>query len=166
MGGMTAAVVASRGAGRLRGLVLVDPRFLSVARQREVYESDVAAQHRQLLGLDKAELVAQARARHATRPLELVELQAEARLATRMAAFEVLTPPNPDYQEVMRAIDVPCLLVIGDRSPVVTLAMATALRSLNPRVRIAQIEDAGHGIPFEQPARLAEAVASFVRALA
>ncbi len=165
MGGMTAAVAASRGAGILRGLVLVDPTFLEPERQREVHESDVADQHRRVLALSKSELVAQARARNPQRAPEIVELQAEARLSTRMETFDVLTPPNPAYRDVVRAIDVPTLLVIGD-SPVVTLEMATELRGLNPRVRSEQIEDAGHGLPFEQPERLAEVVASFLRALA
>jgi N-formylmaleamate deformylase len=166
MGGMTAAVVASRAAGLLRGLVLVDPTFLSPERQREVHESDVADQHRRALGLRKSDLVAQARERHPRRSPELVELQAEARLKTRMAAFDVLTPPNPAYREVVRAIDVPSLLVIGDSSPVVTLEMATELRGLNPRVRIEQVQDAGHGLPFERPERLGEVVVSFLRELA
>jgi N-formylmaleamate deformylase len=166
MGGMTAAVVASRGAGILRGLVLVDPTFLSPERQREVSESDVAEQHRQALRRPKSALVALARARHSHRAPEIVELQAEARLQTSMAAFDVLTPPNPEYRDVVSAIGVPTLLVIGDSSPVVTREMATELRSLNPRVRIAQIEDAGHGLPFEQPERLAEVVGSFLRELA
>lgn len=66
---------------------------------------------------------------------------------------------------MVNAIDVPSLLVIGD-SPVVTLEMATELRSLNPRLRIEQVEDAGHGPPFEQPERLGEVVVSFLRELA
>jgi N-formylmaleamate deformylase len=166
MGGMTAAVVASRGAGSVRGLILVDPTFLSPERQREVRDSDVADQHRQALGLQKSDLVALARARHPRRSLEILELLAEARLKTRMAAFDVLTPPNPDYRDVVSAIDVPSLLVIGDSSPVVTLEMATELRSLNPRVRIEQVQGAGHGLPFEQPARLGEVVVTFLRELA
>ncbi|WP_437636887.1 alpha/beta fold hydrolase [Sorangium sp. So ce854] len=166
MGGMTAAVVASRGAGGLRGLILVDPTFLSAERQREVRDSDVADQHRQALGLQWSDLVAQARARHPRRSPEIVELQAEARLKTRMGAFDVLTPPNPAYRDVVSAIDVPSLLVIGDSSPVVTLEMATELRSLNPRVRIEQVQDAGHGLPFQQPERLGEVVLSFLRELA
>lgn len=165
MGGMTAAVVASRGACRLRGVVLVDPTFLSPERQREVYESDVAEQHRRLLGLTKSDLVAQARARSPDRSLELVEIQAEARLRTCMAAFEVLVPPNPDYRELMRAIDVPSLLVIGD-APVVTPEMAAELRRINPRLRVEQIANAGHGVPFDQPERLGEVVSSFLRELA
>jgi pimeloyl-ACP methyl ester carboxylesterase len=165
MGGMTAAVVASRGAGILRGLVLVDPTFLSPERQREVHESDVADQHRQALRLNKSDLVAQARARHPHRSLEIVELQAEARLCTRIVAFDVLAPPNPDYRDVVSAIDVPTLLVIGDRT-VVTLDMATKLRGLDARVRVEQVEGAGHGLPFDQPERLEEVVVSFLRELA
>jgi N-formylmaleamate deformylase len=130
-----------------------------------VRESDVADQHRRALGLQKSDLVAQARTRHPHRSPEIIELQAEARRQTRMAAFDVLTPPNPEYRDVVSAIDVPSLLVIGD-SPLVTLEMATELRSLNPRVRIEQIQDAGHGLPFEQPERLGEVVVSFLRELA
>jgi N-formylmaleamate deformylase len=153
MGGMVAAVVATR--ARLRGVVLVDPTFLSAERQRDVRDSDVAEQHRRVLGLARADVVADLRARHPRRPLEIIELLADARQATRLAAFDVLTPPNPDYRELMRAIDVPSLLVIGD-SPVVTLEQAAELG-----VRVEQIRDAGHGVPFDQPERLAEVVAAF-----
>ncbi len=164
MGGMTAAVVASRGGGLLRGLVLVDPTLLSPERQREVHASDVAEQHRRALASTREELVARARARSPHRSLEIIELQAAARLNTAMAALDVLTPPNPAYREVMSAIDVPGLLVIGDE-PVVTLAMATELREINPSLQVEQIANAGHGLPFEQPERLAEVVASFLREL-
>src|SRR5215831_4911345 len=64
MGGMTAAVVASQVAGVVRAVILVDPTFLSPERQREVFDSDVAEQHRRLLGVDRRELLAQLRARH------------------------------------------------------------------------------------------------------
>jgi pimeloyl-ACP methyl ester carboxylesterase len=164
MGGMTAAVVASRGGELLRGLILVDPTFLSPERQREVHTSNVADEHRRALGLSKSRLVREARARHPRRSLEIIELQAEARLKTSVTAFDVLTPPNPPYREVVRAIDVPSLLVIG-ATPVVTPEMATELRGINPRVRVEQIRDAGHGLPFEQPERLGELVVSFLRHL-
>lgn len=159
MGGMTAAVVAARGAA-LRGLVLIDPTFLEPDRQREVYASDVAAQHRRLLDRDRAEVIAELRARHPHRSDELVELQADARLATRAIAFDVLAPPNPDYRELVRAIDTPTLLVVGDHT-VVTLAMAAELRERNARVQIARIEGAGHGLPFDQPARVGEVARQF-----
>ncbi len=87
--------MANRIATPLRGVILADPTFLSLQRQREVHESDVVEQHRQLLSLDKEAVLAQARTRHAHRSPELVELIAAARMKTRMSAFEVLTPPNP-----------------------------------------------------------------------
>lgn len=164
MGGMTAALAASRGKATIGGLILVDPTFLSAARERELAESDVAEQHRRALAVSKAELIALARARHPARSLEIIELQADARLRTSMHAFEVLAPPYPPYRDVVRAIGVPTLLVIGD-DPVVTLEMATELRGINSRVRIEQIRDAGHGLPFEQPDRLADVVLAFLREL-
>jgi N-formylmaleamate deformylase len=162
MGGMTAAVVASQGARILRGIILVDPTFLSPERLREVRGSDVAEQHRRLLGLEKSEVAAQAQARHPRRSSELVALQAEARLQTRMSAFDVLTPPNPEYRRLVSTIGVPSLLVIGD-SPVVSLEMAMELQGLNPRVRVEQIPDAGHGVPYDQPERFAAVVKAFLR---
>jgi N-formylmaleamate deformylase len=164
MGGMTAAVVASRVAGVIRGLILVDPTFLSPERQRDVCDSDVAEQHRRLLGLDKTELAAQLRARHTRRSPELVELLVAARLQTRMSAFDVLTPPNPEYRRLASTIDAPILLVIGD-APVVSLETARELQTLNPRLRVAQIQGAGHGVPFDQPERLAAVVRSFLQSV-
>ena len=172
MGGMTAAVLAAaltagmpgQIATRIRGVILADPTFLSPQRQQAVYASDAIEQHRRLLKMDKAEVLAQARARHAHRRPELVELATEARLKTRIEAFDVLTPPNPAYRALMRAIQVPILLVIGD-SGVVSLEVAQALRPLNSRLRIEQIQDAGHALQYDQPERFEAVVKSFLRDL-
>lgn len=94
--------------------------------------------------------------------MELIALQAEARLKTSLRAFDVLTPPNPAYDDIVRAFDIPTLLIIGDSSPVVSLEMAEQLFRLNPRIRIEQVRGAGHGLPFDQPERLGALVASFV----
>jgi pimeloyl-ACP methyl ester carboxylesterase len=160
MGGMTAAVAAGQLGGRIRALVLVDPTFLSPQRQREVRDSDVAEQHRRLLSRNRDELAADLRARHPHRSAEMIELLAAARLQARLSAFDVLTPPNPDYRELVGTIGVPVLLVIGD-APVVSLETATELQQLNPRLRVEQIENAGHGLPYDQPERLAALVRSF-----
>lgn len=164
MGGMTAAVAASLSAERLRGVILVDPTFLSPQRQREVYESDVAEQHRRLLNQERRDVVAQLRSRHPRRSPELLELIAAARLATRMSAFEVLTPPNPEYRRLVSAIDVPTLFLLGDAG-VVSLETAGELQALNPHVRVEVIQGAGHAVPYEQPERLAAAVQSFLRSV-
>lgn len=165
MGGMTAAVVASRGAEMARAVILADPTFLSPQRQREVYDSDVAEQHRRLLSQDEHEVLAQLQSRHPRRSPEMIELIATARLRTRLSAFDVLTPPNPEYHELVSTIDIPILLIIGDAGAV-SLETARELQSLNSRVRIELIQDAGHGIQYDQPERFEAVVRSFLRSVA
>src|ERR1700679_3200327 len=60
------------------------------------------------------------------------ELLAESRLQTRIGAFDVLTPPNPEYRQLVSAISVPILLVVGDNGAVVSLETAQELQRLNP----------------------------------
>ncbi len=162
MGGMTAAAVASQLHELISAVILVDPTFLSPQRQREVRDSDVAEQHRRLLSMNRDEVAAEIRLRHPHRSPEIVELLAEARLQTRLSAFDVLTPPNPDYHRLVSALRVPVLLVIGD-VPVVSSETARELQSLNPRLRVEQIRNAGHGVPYDQPQRLAAVAGAFLR---
>jgi pimeloyl-ACP methyl ester carboxylesterase len=165
MGGMTAAVVASRNPKRLRGLVLVDPTFLTPKRQREVHESDVADQHRRILNLSREDLLAEMAGRHSRRSREVIELFAQARFQTSIRAFGVLTPPNPDYMQLINTLNVPSLLVVGDVGSVVTLDMATELAGLNQRLEVVQIEEAGHAVPYDQPERFSAVVQTFLRSV-
>jgi N-formylmaleamate deformylase len=165
MGGMTAAVVASEVGTAIRGVILADPTFLNPERQREVHESDVAEQHRRLLGQQKDEVLVEARERHPHRPLELLELIIEARLRTATSAFEVLTPPNPDYRELVSTISVPSLLVIGDNG-VVSVETARELHGLNQRLRYELIPNVGHGLPYDKPDELAAVVRTFLESVA
>jgi pimeloyl-ACP methyl ester carboxylesterase len=164
MGGMTAAVVASRLGTEIRGLILADPTFLNPELQREVYESDAVEQHRRLLDLNKDDVLAEARLRHPHRSPELLELIIDARMRTPIRAYEVLTPPNPDYRALMSAIRVPILLVIADKG-VVSHETARELQALNHRLRYETIPDAGHGIPYDQPDRFAALVGAFMQSM-
>ena len=164
MGGMTAAVLASRLPEILSGVILVDPTFISPQWQREVRDSDVAEQHRRMLGLDIASIAAEIRSRHPHRSAEMVELLAAARLQTRMSAFDVLTPPNPDYLGLVRAIPVPVMLVIAERG-VVSYDTARELQTVNSHVQIGYVENAGHGVPYDQPERVEATVRSFACAI-
>ncbi|MHB1947353.1 MAG: alpha/beta fold hydrolase [Gammaproteobacteria bacterium] len=163
MGGMTAAVVASRNPKRLRGLVLADPTFLTPQRQREVYESDVADQHRRMLNRPREDLLAEIGIRHNRRTREVVELFAQARFQTSIRAFDVLTPPNPDYMELINTLDLPSLLVIGDVGSVVSPELAAELAGLNQYLEVVQIAEAGHGVPYDQPERFSAVVQTFLR---
>jgi pimeloyl-ACP methyl ester carboxylesterase len=81
-----------------------------------------------------------------------------------MAAFDVLTPPNPDYKMLVSAIDVPSLIVFGDKG-VVSSADAEELQRLNSRLQAVQIREAGHSVHLDQPERFAAVVRSFIRSI-
>ncbi len=165
MGGLVAAVVASRSPQLLRGLILADPTFLSPKAQREVRDSDVADQHRRYLHMSLDAVVAEARIRHPDRSLETIEQIAQARLQTSIGAFDVLTPPNPNYRELVSAIEVPSLLVIGGPAGVVSPDVAAELQHLNPRLQVEQIPEAGHGLHYDQPERFAVIVKSLLSSI-
>lgn len=103
--------------------------------------------------------------RHSRRSREIIELFAQARFQTSMRAFEVLTPPNPDYMELINALDVPSLLVIGDVNSVVSFELATELAGLNQHLEIVQIAEAGHGVPYDQPERFSAVVQTFLQSV-
>ena len=165
MGGMTAAVVANRNPKLLRCLILADPTFLSPKVQRQIRDSDVADQHRRYLNMSFDDVVAEARTKHPDRALDTIKLIARARLQTSMSAFEVLTPPNPDYMQVVSGIEVPSLLVIGGSAGVVSPDVAADLQHVNLRLQVEQIPEAGHGLHYEQPERFAVVVESFLRSI-
>jgi N-formylmaleamate deformylase len=162
MGGMTATVVASRLGSALCGVILVDPTFISPEWQREVYESDVFAQHRQFIKSNKEELLAEARGRNASRTAEMIEIVTESRILTDIRALDVLTPPNPKYRDLIPRVSAPILLVLGSRG-IVSLETAQELERVNPNLRHEMIVGAGHAIPYDEPGRLGALVASFLK---
>jgi pimeloyl-ACP methyl ester carboxylesterase len=164
MGGMTAAVAACRLGSAVSGVVLVDPTFISPEWQREVFESDVAEEQRRALASSRADLLDQARLRHPHRSAEILEALVDARLQTSLSAFDVLTPPNPDYRELVGSMRAPILLVVGDKG-VVSPDTARELQNLNPLLRFEVIPDGGHGLPYDQPERLGAGIMSFLRSL-
>jgi N-formylmaleamate deformylase len=110
-------------------------------------------------------VVAEARIRHPDRSLDTIELIARARLQTSMGAFDVLTPPNPDYMQVVSGIEVPSLLVIGGSAGVVSPDVAADLQRVNLRLQVEQIPEVGHGLHYDQPERFAVVVKSFLRSI-
>lgn len=163
MGGMAAALAASWNSKRLQGLILADPTFLTPQRQQEVYKSDVANQHRRILDRSKEDFLTELRIRHHHRSPELIELFAEARFQTSLRAFAILTPPNPDYRQLITILAIPTLLVIGGAGGVVSPMVAAELASLNQHLEIEQIVETGHGIPYDQPDRFSAIIKAFLR---
>ncbi|MBA2369354.1 MAG: alpha/beta hydrolase [Candidatus Protochlamydia sp.] len=165
MGGMTAALAASQNPKRFRGLILADPTFLPLKRQWEVYNSDVVEQHRRILSQPKEHLLIEMKNRHTRRSDEIIEFIVQARFQTDIRAFEILTPPNPIYLELINTITIPCLLVMGDRGSVVDFEMAAQLSKLNQQLEVVQIKEAGHGLPYDQAEKFSDVVLTFLSTL-
>lgn len=164
MGGMTAAVIANFRPNIISGLILADPTFLNPKVQREVRDSEVADQHRKILKKTFEEIISEARIRHPNRSLEVIELFANARLQTSMAAFDVLTPPNPDYKILVSNINLPCLLLYGDKG-VISSEVAEEIKKINQNIQIKKISNAGHALHFDQPKLFFEIVSKFLNSL-
>jgi pimeloyl-ACP methyl ester carboxylesterase len=162
MGGMTAAMVASRLGLAVSGVILADPTFISAERQAEVYQSQVVAEHRQMLQSSKEALFKAAKSQHRFRAAAIIEHLIEARLQTSLQAFDVLIPPNPEFDELIRNIYVPTLMVLGSEG-IVSAQTARALHRINPDLQYKVIQDAGHGLPYDEPARLAAAIHAFLK---
>jgi N-formylmaleamate deformylase len=62
---------------------------------------------------------------------------------------------------LVSAIDVPSLLIFGDKG-VVSSAVDEEVQRLNPRFQVDQIPEVGHGLHYDQPELLAVAVGSFI----
>lgn len=161
MGGMTAAVVGAMLGSAVSAIILIDPTFINLEWQREVYGSNIAAEHGELLALARDDLITKARHRSPSRPPDMIELLVDARLQTSPFAFEVLTPPNPDYKKLTEKIAVPTLLLIGEHG-VVSLEAAQGLKRLNPCLSYDVIPGASHGMPYDEPEQLAAAILSFL----
>ncbi len=165
MGGMTSALAARLYPGLFRGIILADPTFLTPEMQQEVYTSDLASQHQSLSGKTFEGLVSDLRKRHPHRSSQTIETIARARLQTALAAFDVLTPPLPDYKTLVSALKVPGLLIFGDKG-VITSRVAGETQRINPLFRSEQIPEAGHGLHYDQPARFAAVIRSFILSMA
>jgi pimeloyl-ACP methyl ester carboxylesterase len=70
---------------------------------------------------------------------------------------------NP-WQELVRALTVPCLLIVSDsaRGGLVTAEAAALARSLSSQVEVGFIRDAGHCIRRESPVAYMKMVRSFL----
>lgn len=91
----------------------------------------------------------------------MIELLVDARLRTSPYAFEILTPPNPDYKNLVEKIAVPTLLLIGEHG-VVTPETAQELERINPHLSYDVVAGASHGMPYDQPEQLAASILSFL----
>ena len=155
MGAAAALAYAVESPARLRSLVLV-----GAATEREPRTSvirhlaDVARIERQ----DPAWAAALAR-RHDPFQGE----GAWRRLMPAIVAFVAgQVPPTPAE---LRRVEVPTLVVVGDRDPVVPVPQAVALARQLPDARLFVVPGCGHEVPAKRPGLFLEGLTGFYRSI-
>jgi 3-oxoadipate enol-lactonase len=85
------------------------------------------------------------------------------RLMPAIVAFTAAQePPTPAD---LRRIDVPALVVVGDRDPVVPVAQAVALARQLPDARLFVVPACGHEVLAKRPGLFTEGLTGFYRSL-
>lgn len=69
---------------------------------------------------------------------------------------------DTELEEAMRALQVPVLVVLGTRDPVIPPELGRVYRRLLPNCHLLLVYDAGHAIAVDRPEAFTEAVADFL----
>ncbi|MDD5562727.1 MAG: alpha/beta fold hydrolase [Thermoanaerobaculaceae bacterium] len=169
MGGYVALEVAAAHPERLAGLVLIDTRAEADApegrRRRDAgIARIVAGDAAGFLDEFVAGLVGPSSATRAPRVVaELRAIAAEAApdaLAGCLAGMR----DRPDRRDLLAAVNVPALVVVGQEDSLTPPASSRALASALPRATLVEIPSAGHTPSMERPIPTAEAILGFLRA--
>jgi pimeloyl-ACP methyl ester carboxylesterase len=189
MGGMLSILAAGKRPDAASGLVLLDPavpgprraldplvaamfavyaipflgeRFL---RRRRTRQSNLArvVEMLRLVGVDPDSLPSEVIDRSVTllEEREDVEGMDKAFLAAARSLVRILVDPRR-YRRSMAAIDVPVLLVHGDRDRLVPVAAARDISRRHPTWRYLELAGVGHVPQLQVPERVAEAMLAWM----
>lgn len=156
--------LATYGSTRLAGIAFVDA---ATHNAREFYGSCNRLM-RQMCSADVSENIL---ATHAFLR-RCFAIAQEPELMEALLAFNMMVPPAvraalfdrpADYDALLRALDLPVLVMQGGKDEVVAPAMAHHLAAIVPGARLALFEEAGHAPFLEVPQAFNAALADFAR---
>jgi len=160
-GGWVAAEMAVRDTRRFSRLVLIDPLGIKIGG---VQDRDIADMH----GLPRADYMKLAWADPANGAIDYTTLP-ETEIAARVRGRDAFTlfgwkpyMHNPRLKRWLHRIDLPTLLLWGERDGIVTPAYGEGWRAAIPGARLATIPQAGHFPHWERPDQFVERVSAFV----
>lgn len=167
MGGYVAMELLRRAPERVAALVLADTKASADApaarearlRTAETVEQEGTAQlAEQMLPALLGRTSLERRAAVAGRVRGLVSAAPPAAVAWASRAMAA----RPDSFEVLRALDVPALVVVGDEDTLSPVDAAQAMADALPQGRLAVVPEAGHLSAVEDPEAFGAAVAGFL----
>ncbi|MCB0081931.1 MAG: alpha/beta hydrolase [Caldilineaceae bacterium] len=168
MGGATTFVLAGTYPDLLGAILVEDAGGINIASGNRPEAAERMAQARErmtnLQSLSRAEVIAHG---HETNPAwSQAELEpwADAKLRFNLRALNRMGTSVENWEEVLRNIRCPALLITADveRGAIVDEAGATKLQAVIPQLTVAHVTDAGHNIRREQFAKYMEIVQTFL----
>jgi pimeloyl-ACP methyl ester carboxylesterase len=160
-GGWIAAEMAVRDTRRFAKLVLVDPLGIKIGG---VLDRDIADMH--AIPHDEYMRLAWADPAKGERDLTQLRETELAGIARGRAAFALFGwkpyMHNPRLKRWLHRIDVPTLLLWGERDGIVSTSYGEAWRAEIPGARMDVISNAGHFPHWEQPRGCADRIARFI----
>ena len=167
MGGYVALALAERHPGILDGLVLfsstpnADSEAKRTDREREI--AIVEGGKKELLSrtLPGRGFAPQNRGRFADEIEDLAELTMLTEDEGIVALLRGMAA-RPDRGEMLRALAVPQLLILGRHDEYITPEVAAAMISAQPQAQVVWLEESGHNGFIEEPRASAEAILEFI----
>lgn len=155
MGGYVALAFAQLFPGRLQGLVLIDTRAEGdtpeAKGKRDAIIVEVLGHGTRGLAIRQIETQFTSASRQTKRLLveEVRDMMFQQPKAAVLAALQAMRD-RPDRRDVLRGLQVPCLVVVGEHDAVTPPAAAQVMADL-ARAELVVIPAAAHLSPMEQP---------------
>jgi len=172
MGASTAALTEARFPGLTRALILEDPAWF-IPKPSEPGKPEQPRQNpfdkwlQTMAGKTVEELMAKCHQDNPTWPEVELRPWAESKMQFDMNTFSTAREPGMDWQEAVKLITCPTLLITAenDKGSIVTPQAAQLAVELNNKVQVVHISGAGHSIRRENYADYMKAIQTFLHDL-
>jgi pimeloyl-ACP methyl ester carboxylesterase len=168
MGGYEAMAVLRAAPERVGGLVLIDTKHTADAQEAKEnrYATAERAEREGVAWLPDAMVGVLLGATTLARRPDVVDTVRRALAQAEpgsVAWGQRAMAARPDSGAVLRAADVPALVLTGEEDSLIPVDAARAMTELLPRAELVVLPEAGHLPSFEVPAELTAAVAGWLR---
>lgn len=170
LGAITASVTAANFPDLVRCAILEDPPWLSgtlevSAEERAVGAEGWRAQILETKALSREEIIAKCRAENPRWTDAECGPWADSKRQVNLSVFKLMATPWTPWQQVVRRISCPILLITGDPAlgAIVTHETAQEACALWQSGSVVRIGGAGHCIRREAPERYFQAVTAFLK---
>jgi pimeloyl-ACP methyl ester carboxylesterase len=168
MGGYAILQAARTAAERFRALLLFDTRATPDTEEARAGRFETAARVRRdgpdaFVGEFVRKLVSPATWQGRPEVVEAVRSMARRSTAAGIARTLEALADRPSYVEILPAIDVPTLVVVGEDDGITPPAMAELIAAGVRGSKLVTVPQAGHVSPIERPDLVGPSVAGFLR---